>query len=102
MGHSLVGGGIAVAAVGAVLFVKGRSAAQEANDATDHESFLAARADAESALTYQRGGVGAAVIGAGLITWGVVHYMRDRTPDEPRITAVPLRGGAAVVIGGAL
>jgi hypothetical protein len=102
IGHALVGGGVVSITVGAVLFAKGRGAANDVNDAGDHQSFLAARADADSALTYQRAGVGLAVIGLGFATWGVTHYLRHTSAPETRITAVPVTGGAAIVVGGSL
>jgi hypothetical protein len=103
MGHGLVGGGIATITVGTVLFIKGRGAANDVNAATDHERYLAARADAESALTYQRAGVGLWIMGLGLVSWGVTHYARwTSNPEETRITAVPVTGGAAIVVGGTL
>jgi tetratricopeptide (TPR) repeat protein len=96
IGHALVGGGVATAAVGAVLVVSGRNAAAAANDASDYASFLEARAAASSALTKQRIGIGAAIVGVGLIVGGVIHYRLGSSGRELRVTAVPTEGGAAV------
>jgi tetratricopeptide (TPR) repeat protein len=101
VGNALVIGGVAGIAVGATFFVSGRNAASKVNDATDHQSFLAAKQAASSALTKQRIGLGAAAVGVGLVVGGVLHYKMSGK-REVRVTAVPTDGGAAVVVGGSL
>jgi tetratricopeptide (TPR) repeat protein len=96
IGHALVVGGVASVSVGAFLVVTGRNAASKANDASDYASFLEARDAASSALTKQRIGIGAAIVGAGLIVGGVIHYRLGSSNREVEVTAVPTVGGAAV------
>jgi len=99
IGDGLVVGGVVGIAVGTSFVISGRSSAQKANDATDYASFLAARDAASSALTRQRIGVGAAIVGAGLVVGGILHYKLGASGHEVRVGAVPTAGGAAVYAG---
>jgi hypothetical protein len=46
--------------------------------------------------------IGFGVTGACAIAAGVMYLMRPRDHGETRVTAIPLAGGGAVVIGGTL
>ena len=53
-------------------------------------------------MTKQRIGIGAAIVGAGLIVGGIIHYRMSGGSHEVRVTAAPTAGGAAVFVGGEL
>lgn len=99
VGNAMVIGGVASAAVGTTVFLSGRSAANKVNNADDYTSFQDAQDAASSALTKQRIGIGAAIVGAGLIVGGILHYKMSGGGHEVRVTAVPTVGGAAVFAG---
>jgi hypothetical protein len=89
---------VIAASIGTVLWVSGRNAASDVEAATDHQTFLDARDDAASALTYQRVGIALGVVGVGLVAGGIVHYKLGGK-REASVAAMPTRGGAAVFAG---
>ena len=101
LGHALVTGGVGLAVVGTVVWLGGRSDAAAANDATDHDTFIAKRDAASSAVTKQRIGIVMGLAGVTAIGLGVVHYTRGGSKREAHVTLVPTQGGGAVVAGGA-
>jgi len=95
IGHGLVGGGVAIGVIGAVLWTGGRADARKPDDATDYDSFIAKRDAADGAVTKQRLGIGLGVLGIAAIAVGVYHY-RSATHKEVRIGAAPSAGGGTV------
>jgi tetratricopeptide (TPR) repeat protein len=98
-GNFLTIGGVLVGGGGLIVFVTGKSAASDANDASD---LVAYRDAADGAETKQWIGVGAMAVGAALIAGGVVHYMtwKPEAGEPTSVSVVPTGDGAAVVLGG--
>jgi len=95
-GNVLVISGGVLAGTATVLYVlaRGRAAATVApSSLEDYE------ADRVAASRLQRTSVFTGVVAAVLVVAGVVHYAAHR-PQPRRVAAVPVTGGAMVVVGG--
>lgn len=102
IGHALVGGGVAIAATGAVLYLDGRSAIADHNAAATYDQFSAMHAAVDAARTRQLIGVTALAAGGGVILGGVLHYVFHTRPFAERTVSATLTpGGASIVVGGA-
>jgi tetratricopeptide (TPR) repeat protein len=101
-GDALVGGGIAAAVVGAVVWRSGRTAALRLSDATDYQGFLERRDDASSAVTKQTLGISGMIVGGAAIFGGIVHYVRGGRPSRRSATlGIALTAGGAMLTGAA-
>jgi len=74
-GGLLVGAGAVTGLVGTLVWHAGRTAAQRPAMAMDYQDFVASRDGASSALTKQRLGVAAMVVGGAAIVGGILHYV---------------------------
>ena len=99
VGHALVGGGVAIAATGLVLYLGGHATIADHNSTSSYDEFLAGGSDANRARTRQEIGVSAIAIGGGLVVAGVAHYLlRSREFETPPLTAAVSRGEAILVV----
>jgi tetratricopeptide (TPR) repeat protein len=96
VGDVLVGGGVVVGVVGAVIWQSGRSTASAVASAPDYQTFLERRSGAGSALAEQEIGIAAMIAGGAAAVAGVVHYVRDTGParQELALGVAPTPGGA--------
>ena len=99
VGHALVGGGVAVAATGLVLYLGGHATIADYNSTPSYDEVLTGRGDADAARTKQQIGVSAIAVGGGLIVAGVAHYvLHVRGSETPPLTAAVSRGEALLVV----
>jgi len=100
VGDVLVGGGIAVGVTGVVVWHAGRSTAQNVAAAPDYQTFLERQAAASSALTQQRIGVAAMIVGGAALVGGIVHYVHHARSSRREVSlGVALTAGGAMVAG---
>lgn len=97
VGDALVGGGLVAGVVGTVVWHSGRSTASAVASASDYRTFLQRQSTASSALTEQRIGVAAMLVGGAAVVAGVIHYIHHTSAArrEPAL-------GIAVTAGGAI
>jgi hypothetical protein len=91
LGHSLVLGGIAVAAAGVVTWNIGRDEAQRTRGAATYGQWMTSYGDAGHAETFERVGVAAAAVGVGAALAGIVHYVWPHRRAEPRPAGLAIR-----------
>lgn len=96
-GHVLVGGGVAVAAVGVVFLLRGRSAIQDHNNAATYDDFAATR-DVDSAKLQQTLGVSAIAVGSALIIGGIAFYTLKSGERSSAVSASVAPGAASVLV----
>ncbi len=101
IGHALVGGGVAVAATGVVLYLQGRSTISQNNSAVTYDQFAAGHGGVDSARTKETIGVSAMAIGGSLVLGGVLHYIVHGRPIDRTVSATLQPGGAAIALTGA-
>jgi tetratricopeptide (TPR) repeat protein len=96
VGDALAGGGLVAGVIGAVIWRSGRSTADAVANAPDYQTFVQRQSAAASALTEQRVGIAAMVVGGAALVAGVVHYVRHAhpAPREPALSVAPTAGGA--------
>lgn len=100
VGHVFVGGGLAVGVTGLVLYLGGRSTIADHNDAPTYDAFVAG--DVDRAKTKQTIGVSAMAVGGALVIGGIVHYVVHQRPvEQSTLAAIPVDGGATLVLAGA-
>jgi tetratricopeptide (TPR) repeat protein len=100
VGDVLVGGGLVAGATGAVIWHSGRAAAMNLANAPDYQTFLARQSAASSALTEQRVGIAAMIVGGVAVIAGVVHYVHQaRSPHRESSLGVALTAGGALITG---
>ena len=101
-GDALVGTGLATAVAGVVVWRAGRAAAVDVTDAPDYQTFLQRRSAASSALTEQRLGIAAMIVGGVAVVGGVWHYVHHARSArrESSLGVVPLTGGVMIAGGG--
>jgi tetratricopeptide (TPR) repeat protein len=100
VGDVLVGSGIVAGVTGMVVWHDGRSTAMNVAGAPDYQTFLRRQAAASSALTEQRLGVAAMIVGGAALLGGVVHYVHHARASHREVSlgVAPTAGGA--MIGG--
>jgi tetratricopeptide (TPR) repeat protein len=99
-GDALVVGGAAAGVAGIVIWRSGRNAASGVADAPDYQAFLERQASASSAVTYQRLGLAAMVMGATAVIGGIVHYAyRVRAPSTDAGVGITVIDGGALIAG---
>ena len=98
-GDALVGGGVVAGVLGTLVWQSGRTAASRLSDAPDHESFLARRAEAASAVTKQWLGGAAMIAGAAAILGGIAHYVYHARSSHPAALGVTATAGGVVFTG---
>jgi len=96
VGDVLVGGGLAVGVTGVVVWHAGRSKAQNVAASPDYQTFLERQAAASSALTQQRIGVAAMIVGGAALVGGIVHYVHHARSSRREVSlgVAPISGGA--------
>ncbi|MBL0218141.1 MAG: tetratricopeptide repeat protein [Myxococcales bacterium] len=100
VGHVLVGGGVAIAATGLVVYLGGRSTIADHNSAATYDQFVGG--DVDRAKTKQTIGVSAMAVGGGLLVGGIVHYVfHGRPVEQSTLAAIPVAGGGTLVLTGA-
>lgn len=100
VGDVLVGGGIAVGVTGVVVWHAGRSTAKNLAAAPDYQTFLQRQAAASSALTQQRVGVAAMIVGGAALVGGIVHYVHHARSSRREVSlGVALTAGGAMLAG---
>jgi len=101
MGHVLVGGGVALAVTGSLLFMTGRSTILDINDAATYDEFAMRRERFEGAQLRQRIGVAGMALGGALLIGGLVHYAVWSGRTERTVTASAGADHAVLVFVGA-
>ena len=99
-GHLLVGGGVAVAAVGVVFLLRGRGAIQDHNNASTYDDFIATRDGIDSAKLQQTLGVSAIAVGSALIIGGIAFYTVRSGERSSSVSASVAPGTASVLVTG--
>jgi tetratricopeptide (TPR) repeat protein len=101
VGHLLVGGGVALGAVGTYFFLHGRSTINDINAAATYDDFAARRGGLDSAKTQQTLGVLGIAAGGAAIGGGIIYYVLHASGDEETtITPSVAPGAAGVTVGG--
>jgi tetratricopeptide (TPR) repeat protein len=100
VGDALVGGGLVAGVTGALVWRSGRTEAMNLARAPDYQAFVARQSAAASALTEQRVGIAAMIVGGVAVIGGVVHYVhRARSSRRESSLGVALTAGGAMVTG---
>jgi tetratricopeptide (TPR) repeat protein len=100
VGDLLVGGGLVAGVTGAVVWRSGRADAMDLARAPDYQTFLARQSAASSALTEQRVGIAAMIVGGVAVVGGVVHYVHQaRSSRRESSLGIALTAGGAIITG---